>query len=202
MDSQSYLNEISSKVRPAKKSKLDFLKNKFVLVGIICVAGLILMAIVGAMLGGGKSGIKEQSIALKLRLDSTTEIISSYKSHVKSSALRSDSASLDGILSNTNRDLTNYLTDKYKFKKADKKDQEKEDSHKEALNEELFEARINGILDRIYAHKMAYEVSLIMSMESKLYDAAKDDTLKEILNTSYDSLTVIYEKFENYSEAK
>ncbi len=188
--------------RPAKKSKIDLFKNKFVLVGIICVAGVILMAIVGAVLGGGKSGLKEQSISLKIRLDSTSEIISNYQGLVKSSYLRSNSTSLSGILSNTNRDLSNYITEKYKSSDAEKKVQEDEDTHKANLDAELFEARINGILDRIYAHKIAYEVSLIMSMESKLYDATSDDALKEILNTSYDSLTVIYEKFENYSEAK
>ena len=188
--------------RPAKKSKMDFLKNKFVLVGIILVAGMALLAIVGAVLGGGKGGIKEQSFALQLRLDSTTETISNYQSLIKSSLLRSDSTSLSGILSNTNRDLSNYISEKYKSAKPEKKAQDAEEEHKTALDAELFEARINGILDRIYAHKMSYEITLIMSMESKLYDATSDDTLKEILNTSYSSLEVIHEKFENYTEAK
>lgn len=188
--------------RPAKKSKMDFLKNKFVLVGIILVAGIILMAIVGAVLGGGKGGIREQATALQLRLESMSSTISSYQGLVKSSILRSDSTSLSGILSNTDRDLSNYLSEKYKDKKDFKKLEEDEAVHNEALEAELFEARINGILDRIYAHKITYEISLLMSMESKLYDATGDDALKNILNTSYDSLTVIYEKFENYSEAK
>lgn len=188
--------------RPAKKSKMDFLKNKFVLVGIILVAGIILMAIVGAVLGGGKGGIREQATALQLRLESMSSTISSYQGLVKSSILRSDSTSLSGILSNTDRDLSNYLSEKYKDKKDFRKLEEDEAAHSEALEAELFEARINGILDRIYAHKITYEISLLMSMESKLYDATGDDALKDILNTSYDSLTVIYEKFENYSEAK
>lgn len=188
--------------RPAKKSKMDFLKNKFVLVGIILVAGIILMAIVGAVLSGGKGGIREQATALQLRLESMSSTISSYQGLVKSSILRSDSTSLSGILSNTDRDLSNYLSEKYKDKKDFKKLEEDEAAHSEALEAELFEARINGILDRIYAHKITYEISLLMSMESKLYDATGDDALKDILNTSYDSLTVIYEKFENYSEAK
>ncbi len=188
--------------RPAKKSKMDFLKNKFVLVGIILVAGIIVMAIVGAVLGGGKGGMREQATALQLRLESMSSTISSYQGLVKSSILRSDSTSLSGILSNTDRDLSNYLSEKYKDKKDFKKLEEDEAAHNEALEAELFEARINGILDRIYAHKITYEISLLMSMESKLYDATGDDALKDILNTSYDSLTVIYEKFENYSEAK
>ena len=202
MDSQSYLNEISSSVRPMKKPRASLLSNKFVLVGIICLIGIILMAIIGSVLGGGKSGIKEQSIDLKLRLDSTSEVISNYQTYVKSSDLRSSSATLSGVISNTNRDLSNYLSETYEFKSADKKVQEKEDARKQELEDELFEAKINGIMDRIYAHKMDYEISIILTMENKLYNAASNDTLKEIIGTSINSLQNIQEKFAGFSEAK
>jgi hypothetical protein len=202
MDSQSYLNEISSSVRPMKQPRASLLSNKFVLVGIICLVGIILMAIIGSVLGGGKSGVKEQSIDLKLRLDSTSEVISNYQTYVKSSDLRSSSATLSGVISNTNRDLSNYLSETYEFKSADKKVQEKEDARKQELEDELFEAKINGIMDRIYAHKMDYEISIILTMENKLYNAASNDTLKEIIGTSINSLQNIQEKFAGFSETK
>lgn len=202
MDSQSYLNEISSVTRPAKSSKPDFLQNKFVLVGIIGVIGIILMAVVGMVLGGGRAGNKEQSIELKLRLDSTSKVISDYQKSVKSSDLRSSSASLDGVVTNTNRDLTAYITEVYNFETPDQNTQATEDERQEALEAELFEAKINGILDRIYAHKMAYEISIIMSMESKLYDSVSNEDLKGIIKTSYDSLKILQDKFSGFSEAK
>lgn len=202
MDSQSYLNEISSVTRPVKSSKPDFLNNKFVLVGIIGVIGIILMAIVGMVLGGNKAGGKEQAIELKLRLDSTSQIITNYQKNVKSSDLRSSSASLDGVVTNTNRDLTNFLKETYKFESAEEKTQLAEDEHREELDAELFEAKINGILDRIYAHKMAYEITIIMSMESKLYDSVSNEDLKGIIKTSYDSLKILQDKFSGFSEAK
>lgn len=202
MDSQSYLNEISSVTRPVKSSKPDFLNNKFVLVGIIGVVGIILMAIVGTVLGGNKAGGKEQAIELKLRLDSTSQIITNYQKNVKSSDLRSSSASLDGVVTNTNRDLTNFLKETYKFESAEEKTQLAEDEHREELDAELFEAKINGILDRIYAHKMAYEITIIMSMESKLYDSVSNEDLKGIIKTSYDSLKILQDKFSGFSEAK
>ena len=202
MDSQSYLNEISSVTRPVKSSKPDFLNNKFVLVGIIGVIGIILMAIVGTVLGGNKAGGKEQAIELKLRLDSTSQIITNYQKNVKSSDLRSSSASLDGVVTNTNRDLTNFLKETYKFESAEEKTQLAEDEHREELDAELFEAKINGILDRIYAHKMAYEITIIMSMESKLYDSVSNEDLKGIIKTSYDSLKILQDKFSGFSEAK
>ncbi len=200
MDSQSYLNEISSTVRPAKKPRNNLLSNKFVLVGAICLIGVILMAIIGNVLSNGRAGIKEQAISLKLRLDSTSGTISSYQTNIKSSDLRSSSTSLNGVISNTNRDLTDYLTEKYKFKSAEKKVQESENKRKEDLEAELFQAKINGILDRIYAHKISYEITMIQSMESKLYDSVSDENLKSILKTSYDSLTNLQGKFANFSE--
>ena len=67
---------------------------------------------------------------------------------------------------------------------------------------DLFEAKINGNLDRIYAHKMSYEVSVIMNDETKLYNGSNDDALKAILSTSYTSLENLYNSISNFSEAK
>ena len=73
---------------------------------------------------------------------------------------------------------------------------------KDALDSELFEAKINGLLDRIYAHKMAYEVSALMSEESEISSATNDASLKSLLTTSYDSLKNLYDRFNGFSETK
>lgn len=202
MDNQSYLNEISATVQPAKKPKASFLKNKFVLVGIIGVVSFSLIAIIGLVLGNGKTGVKEQVYTLELRLSNLIKTIDEYQPSVKSSDLRSNSASLKGILSNTNNGLEKYIADEYKGKTAEKKLTESEESRAESLNNELFQAKINGILDRIYAHKMAYEISLLMTMEDKLYDASKNETLHSVLDSSYDSMKNLHDKFDQFSEAK
>lgn len=199
MDSQSYLNEISATVRPQKQSN-GFLKSKFFLVGAVTVVALILMAVIGAILSGGKSDLKDQLFTLEKRLTNLTATINTYQPNVKSSDLRSSSASLKGVLSNTQNGITTYVAEKYKGKKPEKKLEESEQAHIDELNDELFQAKINGILDRIYAHKMAYEISLLMSMEDKIYNASNDQELHSILDTSYDSMQNLYDKFGNYSE--
>lgn len=158
--------------------------------------------ILGAILGAGKTGVKEQCFSLKLRLDNTLEIISTYQTDVKSSDLRSSSASLYSILSNTSRDLTNYVTEKYNYKEKSvpKNLVETATLEKDGLGAELFEAKINGILDRIYAHKMAYEISWITTNEATIFNATNDEALKSLLTTSYDSLNNLYEKFSDFSE--
>ena len=208
MDGQEYLNQISAKNRPVKVSKSGILASKFFWVILIGVVGLVVILILGAILGSGKGGEKTLSATLYLHLKNTSETIKTYQPDVKSSALRSSSASLQGVLSNTSNELSQYLTEKYSLKDGNiekevgKKVVETADSEKEELKNELFEAKINGILDRIYAHKMAYEIKTIMAEESKLDSATKNETLKDLLNTSYTSLENLYDIFNDFSETK
>ena len=180
------------------------MSSKFFLVGTIGVVLLVVIMIIGMLLGGGKGGEKNLSFALKLHLDNTSAVIQKYQPNVKSSDLRSSSASLYSVLSNTSRDLTNYITEKYDYKEknVNKNLVEEATTAKDALENELFKAKINGIMDRIYAHKMAYEIAAFMMEESKLINSTGNATLKESLTTSYNSLKNLYDKFNDFSETK
>jgi len=129
-------------------------------------------------------------------------VIQEYQPNVKSSELRSYSASLYSILSNTDNGLTEYLDQRYNIKDKDIKSNIVEEAtlEKDGLTADLFEAKINGVLDRIYAHKMAYEISLITAEEASLVKITKNEDYKAILTDSYNSLTTLYEKFNNFSE--
>lgn len=179
--------------------------NRFVKVGVIGVVALIVIMIVGMVLGSGGVKPKEQSFKLMLHLDNTLELVNKYQPNIKSSDLRSSSASLMGVLSNTSRELAAYVTEKYGYKNERDIDEDWVEQAKlemDGLDSELFEAKINGLLDRIYAHKMAYEISAFRSEESSLYEKAGDDTLRGLLKTSYDSLGNLYDKFNDFSETK
>ena len=71
---------------------------------------------------------------------------------------------------------------------------------KDALHNELFEAKINGIIDRVYAHKMAYEIKTIQNEESRIMKTNKNEDLTGILKESYDSLENLYNSFNDFSE--
>ncbi|MBQ3436842.1 hypothetical protein IJG26_02750 [Candidatus Saccharibacteria bacterium] len=204
MEGQDYLNQISAKARPIKKEKGGILSSKFFLVGAIGLIALILIIILGAIIGATKTDVKKLSSALELHINATTDVIKTYQPNLKSSQLRSDSASLNSVLSDTHKRLTDYMTEKYEYKsnKADKKLIEEADTQKDALGNELFEAKINGHLDKVFAQKMAYEITVIMSEEERIYRAAGNETLQGILETSYDSLKILYDKFNEFSEAK
>ena len=204
MDSQEYLNQISQSARPAAKPKANFMNSPFFKVGAIGVIAFIVIAIFGSIITGGRADFKTQAIALKVQLDDTLEMISEYQQYVKSSDLRSSSASLYGVLSTTNTDLTTLLEETYEFtsRSIDEKTKEQAQLEKDALNEELFSAKINGILDRVYAHKMAYQISIISTNETSLYKATENEALRSILDISYTSLDNLYSKFNDFSEAK
>lgn len=207
MDGQEYLNQISASNRPVKnqsKAGKIFSSIYFKLIAGALVV-LIIIMIVGAALSGGKGGAEQQLTVIKLRMDRTMTVIQNYQSSVKSSNLRSSSASLYGVLSNTNTQITAYISEKYgayKEKSVEKKLLNEADANRDELDSDLFNAKITGMLDRTYAHKMAYEIFWFAQKESSLADSTKDGALKEMLDTSVQSLENLYNNFNDFSETK
>lgn len=204
MDRQEYLNQISMSNRPVKNTKPGFLSSKFFWVGVIGVAALILIIIIGSILSGGKTSSKDKLFAIILHINNVSELIEQYQPNVKSSDLRSYSASLNNVLSNTSRELTGIAEEKYGFKEnsIEKNIAEEETTARDNLEAELFEAKINGTLDRIYALKMAYEISSITNRETQIMNSTQNEELKSALSKSYDSLDILYSKFNDFSETK
>lgn len=172
-------------------------------ISLVTVVVFIVIVIVGSLISGSKVSLNEQIVSLKMQVDGTMTVISDYQPSLKSSDLRSSSSSLYGVLSITSSDLQNYLQEKYDSSKKEYKNlQEEADLEKDALETDLFNAKINGTLDRIYVYKMAYQISAIMTKEANIYNTSGDETLKSLLETSYNSLNNLYEKFSNFSETK
>lgn len=207
MDSQDYLNQITESSKPKKVKSSggfsSFLSSKYVKWGAIFVVVLIVIMIFGSILGS-KPSLESKFTALKLQLDRTVSTIDTYQPMVKSSDLRSLSASLKSVFSSTSTQLSAYLVSNYAFdeKKVNENLVLEADTNAEALNNDLFEAKINGRLDRTYAHKMAIEIYTVMSSEAGIINSSSDDSIKSILKTSYDSLNNLYPSFNDYSETK
>lgn len=204
MDKQDYLDKISASSKPMQAKKKGFWHSIYFKLIAGSALALIVLMIIGSILSNGRPNVKSEATALKLHLDATIEMISTYQTDVKSSDLRSSSASLRGVLSNTDSDVTSFLETNYQFREKDAEERllTEASANKEELNNDLFSAKINGILDRIYAHKMAYEISLFMAEESTLIKMLDGDDLAEKLNTSYNSLNNLYSKFNDFSETK
>ena len=203
MNNEEYLQQISSSVRPVKaKGGSSILSPKTIKIGLVAIGVVILLSVLGGILGGGKNVTRDRIFELKYRINNTMDVISTYQPYVKSSALRSSSASLHGTLTNVSQDLETYTKEKYKGmdKSTEKKIKEEATLEKDDLDSELFEAKINGVLDRIYAHKMAYEISVIKSKEATISNSTKDENLKLLLDKSITSLDNLYNNFNDFTE--
>ncbi len=167
---------------------------------------LIIIIIIGSALSGNKRSEKDICIDLYLHLTNTTEVVNTYKNDIKSSTLRGNSSSLSTLLYNTSKKLEDYFAEYYQIdnisKSISKATLEESTAIKDNAISELFEAKITGSLDRIFAHKMAYEIELISSEENSIIDSTKNDSLKAILEESYESLDSIYGEFNDFSETK
>lgn len=205
MDSQDYLDQISKTSRPVKPQKNGLtraIKSKYFIWGAVALGILIVVIAIGSILGGGTT-TEDECADLVLRLEETNELaISKYQPFLKSSILRSLSASLGGIYTNTSTELNNYMTQAFPSTKDKTIEAKREEAilNATALADELFKAKINGLLDRTYAHKMTLEIYSVMSDEMSIYNATNDTALRGLLKSSYDSLNNLYTEFNDFSE--
>ena len=208
MDKKEYLNQISS--HPTAKSPMmnkdwmgkiqAILHSKFLWIGVGCVVAFIVLAMIGGLLSGGRGDNKDRVYALSLRVSSLNDVISEYQNSVLSSELRGYSASLSSVLSNTATNLNNYISEYYKTKQKEipKTITGPEEEAKQKLSDELFEARITGRLDQVYAQRMAIEISTIMDREETIHNSINNEQLDTMLSSSYDSLANLYPKFNEF----
>ena len=205
MNQQEYLSQISGTVRPVKQPKQggkNFLSSPIAKALLFGVAALIVIIIMGSILGGNKKSPKDSLINLMLHIDGTSEQITEYQAYIRDSSLRANGASLNTVLADASKAVNDYLVAKYSFKSGSesKSAQAKADENAAALGDELFEARINGWLDTVFARKMAYEITLIKTEIDSAYNMVKDDSFKSSLSSSYNSLTNLYDLFDSFSE--
>jgi len=203
MDNQSYLNKITTDLQKSQKPKSNFLSSKAFLFTSIIVGVFILIAIANAIVQGVSSKAKNTTITLTLHTTNLISTISEYQPSLKSSKLRGYSASLSSILSETSSALSAYIEEEYDLKqsKYDKNLISSEESILLETNNEHFSAKINGILDRTYAHTMTYEISIITAYETEVLNSTKNQNLKTTLESSLNSLSNLYENFNNFSES-
>ena len=202
MDDKEYLKHISSTVRPQKAPNTGFTSSPLFKVILFGVIGLILIIVLGSFLGGGDG--KTKLASLQLHLDNTSELISVYQKSIKSSDLRSTSASLYSVLTNTSREVEDFLKTNYKFSVGSLEQNVKDQAiiNKDELDAELLEAKINGLLDRVFVLKIKYEISAFMAEETDIYNSTSNESLQTIIGSSYNSLSTLYDKLDSFSETK
>ncbi len=204
MDNLAYLNQISQSNRPTKRHDRGKGANSLIIKLIIggLVLFFLLMAI-GALLGnlGSRSrNLAEQIYTRSANLNSTLQ---TYTPNLKSSRLRAIGSSLSSILINGTNQLSAYLIGDDEDKDAPVSDQkiiDEELALQQELNLSLNNAKLNGILDRVYETQITLQVSLLVSLTSQLLERSSNDPeLTKIIEPLHNSLLAIQGNLESYN---
>lgn len=202
MDNLTYLNQISQTNRPVKTTKKSGVTNG--LIAKIAIVGVVLFFIImafGAMIGNLNHKPSELTKQLYVRTTNLGKTVTDYNSALKSSRLRAIGVSLSTILTNSANQLSAYLStdDSKNALVPSESTLETENSVIEELNTSLNNAKLNGILDRVYDNQIGLQVSLLLSQISGLEARTKDPILLEILSSYRSSLETIHQNIEAYS---
>ena len=211
MDNKEYLESIAKDTRSVGTPKkglfgLDFnfppvLKKVLIGVGIFLVVLIIIAMIAGA--AGSGNNDRDYLDKLYIRTTNLIKETPAYNKLVKSSQLRSMGTSLMSVLTETQSSVGNIIKSDYENANPGKPEKESITEEENKIMADyltnLEDARLNGLLDRVYAREVTYQIGMLLSLEHEAYSNAKKDNLKSVLTTSMNNLNQLYEQFGNYT---
>ena len=189
-----YLSQIAPK---APKTKIDFLKQKPIIIG---AAGLILFVIimmfaaVASNLSGGTTPLK----TLSVRLTNTQGVAVSATHTIKNTKLRALNSALNIQLTNAIRDLTPILAqNNIETKKIDKKIISAESNANMLAT--LEDARLNAIYDRVYAKEMNTQLEKTILLMRQINKSSRNSKTKIFLDNAINNLAPIQKQFADFN---
>lgn len=209
MNNKEYLEQISIQTKQAKKPAtksffgLDIPPKllAFIIGGVVAA---ILIIIIGSIVGSSGNNNSERDLVDRIyqRSNNLSTVISDFSKRIKSSELRSMSTSLNAVLTETTYSLTSILENDFGSDDAGKPAKEEvateEENRMEILSNDLETGRLKGQLDRVYASDFAYEIAMLLSLESEASVKTDKENLKSALKTSSDNLEKLYDQFNNF----
>lgn len=210
MNNKDYLEQISSENRPLTKKAPGFFGNKLNLsmkqlkiIGIVAAAIIVVLFIGLIATSGNKSSERDYIDKAYLRTKDLSKVIDENRTKIRSSELRSMAMSLKSVLLEANYALSATLTNDFQVKSVEKPEKESTATEEAAiigeLNDSLEAARLNGILDRVFAREFTYQISLLISLETDVINHSKKDLLKSSMTSSRSNLETLHEQFDNFA---
>jgi hypothetical protein len=203
MDNRQYLARIAAKPAPPTTNKLfDPKMIKIVVVLIIAVFTVIILANLLGDAANKPKALTEQLYLRLTNLSADSSPIVTYGHDVKSPELRSLATSLKSALIASAHDLSTLLpTLKIDPEEINQTTAAAESDHITALTTDLANAKLNGILDRIYSKDLALQISDLLYLESSLLEKTSDPSLITALEKSTTDLTILHTKFTDFSNS-
>lgn len=205
MDNYEYLKHISQSNRPDPSAKK--LNAGMGLIIKILVGGIfatILLIGLGLLINGNSTSPTDRTRQLYTRIENVNTLIKDYNNSIKSSQLRAINYSLSGVLTGTSTQLSNYFQEANSGSNSNDttlpdKLSTIETNLYESTNAKLTDAKLNGMLDRIYIAQIHMQISLLMTLTGEILQNNLSSSLREILDSFYSNLRVIEQSVDNYS---
>ena len=202
MNDLEYLNQISTKANQSAKTGLFDKKMKIVLgiLGGVILLVVVLMSVVGNS-SNSESTVSSELSRLYTRATELNKTITNYNRSVSHSALRSNGAQLSTLLTEVIANSSTYLSKNLGIEPKKLTITGKDAANIKKLNSDLEKARLNGLLDRTYAHEMEYQIDYLLIIEESIQKKTSESYLKAFIESSTNSLNLLKESFHNYSES-
>lgn len=193
--SVDYLNQIA----PPSQAKSI---NKFVIIGFI-VGVLALAGIIMVLLLGSKPDFSSQARATLARINTIQTLSKEQQGHL----IENDLSSMNATLSTSLGSMATELEETMKssgIKKTDLADKAKktETAYAEALSTKLEDAYLTGMLDRVYAREMTYQLTILKSQMLKLKNVGNKKSLREFYETNSKTIDAAITSFSEFSSSK
>lgn len=201
MDKLEYLNTIAKDNRSTKPAKSGISGSLIAAIALGGILIFIIIMILGSVMNSSSAKTTDLTKQLYSRTTAVSKVISSYEKSLKSSKLRAISLSLSSTLSGAEAQLKTYMSEKEIDTKLSEKVNDSEATLIDKFDQNLTRAKLNGILDRIYANQIQLQVSLLLSLISQNLNRAKNDSLISILNSYRANLATIEQELDNYSSS-
>jgi len=206
MDNLEYLNKISTEsAAKSAKSQNDnsLLSPTIIKILIGAAAALVLIVILGAVLSGSSSRTTAlyESFYLRLQnLSADNGPIATYARDLKSSNLRAASGTLKSSLTVTYQNFANLLPEL----NVDPANISEYVATSETdiladYKASLQNAKLNGLLDRTFAHSTTLQISLLIAIGSEILERNPPDNARAIIDKSVNDLQILHARFVELS---
>ena len=203
MNNVDYLNQISSNSKPQAPTNDSLLDNKIFRIVAISAAALTIVFLLLSIFRNIGNQSRSRLEQLYLRTDSLTSATTEYNSSLKSPELRSAAVSFAATLKSLSANLADiYKDNNISNKNSSTKNTNLETENSESMTTTLESGRLNGILDRTYAHEMSYQISTFITIIENAKNITKDSDVIETLNNAQASLRQLHSVFDNFSDAQ
>ena len=201
MDNKAYLDQIAVKGKVKSGPIFTPMLIKLVAAGVVA---LITMIIVGSIISSSNTEVTKTYERVYTRINSLASEQSPLKMYVeklRNSDVRANALSFLSIIKSTNISLTG-LGDNIGIKTGaiSKAVTEEDATNTAELTASLDEAVLNGNIDQVYASKLYYQITILLSLEAEARAKTPNQQFASLLDTSTNDLTVLQEQFKKLTE--